>query len=1248
MKKLFLFSTLNFISIITFSQTNSFVCGTIDTNTIGNVESTIACQNSINYSPDEFTQTKNVRVTLHVIQKTDGTGNFQDTPLERNWLENTLFNGQVNYIMENLSPMNLSTTSAYIQNSKIKYIVDDIFFHQDTYLWDFSMGVGSSLAVSKANSIYNQFIINNPNVVNKTNSIHIFFVDGGGQPNQGRACNIGCSNWSLATNVYQNYLVNTPWNVAGLIRHELGHNLGLFHSWGGDGCDDTPTNNNCWNGPTCSNNVMDYNAGANALTECQLGKVHYNLLNSIRNVLIEDCYDTNSLIIDNYKLNEWNNERILPSNLIIKQGSTLKVNCLISMPKNGKIIIEQGGRLIVDGATITNNCGELWSGIEVRGDMNASQYTQGAQGILDILNGAVIENARFAVHTSEHDANGNYIWGTFGGIVRIRDSYFKNNVSGVDFGPYQNFLPTNPSVKRNDLSFIQSTEFTWDDNGNMVNLGRKPYSHIGMWNSHGIQLRGNKFSNDANITTYSVLERGRGIVSFDAEFRVDGKCTSLTYPCSSYDNSTFNNLTYGIQAENSNAFNSFVVRQSDFTNCLRGAYLKNVDYAEIVNSSFDIAEAFFGNSSYGIYLDNCSGYEIEENNFFTTAGNATYGIYTKASGTTANEIYNNQLNNLQIANQTEGVNGLVTPTTSDGLVFRCNQNSNTSTADIAVTTGVVNKNQGNCGTSLSPANNLFAGTATNDIWLNPSMPFMDYYHSSGNTQLVPANNFPPSAVTIQNCGGNPFNQSTNCPSRQQVVLLPATLLGNISSLKTQQQGLYDAIDNGNTKALINLINSTAPDWQIKNELMAASPYLSEQVLVAMLSKSPALPDWVVQQVLYANAPLTDKVFITMLQRTPALPNHIIHHLALESSPLSKEEQIAVIKRVPALPDWVITPVMIENSPLFDEVLITLMERTPKIADWSIRNIFVRNTPLSTEVTEVLDNQGYPNWLITNINNSPFVAGNAIEKPQPLSPLLEQYSEIGAVNHKIQLTENELFRTYLHDTTGTYGLNDVLVYLKQQKHSNEDKATCCAKKLSCALIKNKEHQEAQNTIDSLRQDSALTDFCDYYTALNELGQATPGTIDSITNAAITQTIESVANSTNAGKEKAGAEALLQFAGLDNFSETFEPLNTNLRTKSTDGKPAPGTIELIGKNLYDDYFKIYPNPNTGNFYVEYKIQENNQAYFIFTDISGKELWRKPFNDKKGVLTIKEDIQPGIYLYQIVINNTVFDSNKIVITQ
>jgi len=938
--------------------------------------------------------------------------------------------------------------------------------------------------------------------------------------------------------------------------------------------------------------------------------------------------------------------RDVVTNIVIKPGATLTINtgAIINVAKGKKIIIEQGARFIVNGATITNLCEEMWGGIEVRGDMNASQLTPGAQGVLDILNGAVIENARFAVHTSQHDANNNFIWGTFGGIVRVKDSFFKNNYHSIDFGTYQNFIPTN-NQPISDRSFIRNTEFTWDDNGNMIALGVLPISHIGMWDSHGINLTGNEFRNDASFTTYSPLERGTGILTFDAEFNLNQRCISTTFPCTAFDQPQFSNLTYGIKAENTNSFNSIVVKNSNFTNCLRGIYLKNMDFAEVVTSTFDVASELLGNPSYGLYLDNCSGYEVEESTFLTTTGNATYGIYTKASGTTANEIYNNSLNNLQIANQTEGENGTQPGIQiSNGLIFRCNQNTGITDADIAVTIGVVNKNQGNCGTALSPANNLFSGAA-NDIWLSSSMPFMDYFYSSGNTQLVPATNFPPSAVNAQGCTGPSFNQSLNCPSRQQLVNNPTGLLANISVLRTQQQGLTGVLDNGNTRTLINLINSAAPDWQIKNELMAASPYLSEEVLVAMLLKSPTLPDWVIQQVLYANTPLTDKVFITMLQQIPALPDHIIHHLALESSPLSVEEQLTLIKRVPALPDWVITPVMTENSPLFDEVLIALMERTPKLAHWSIRNIFVRNTPLSNEVVEVMDDQNYPNWLINNINNSPFVAGDAIDKPQPLSPLLEQYNAISAVNHEIQLTENELFRTYLHDTTGTYGLIDVINYLKQQEH--EDDATCCAKKLSCALIKNKEYQKAQRTIDSLRIDTNLTAFCDFHTALNDLSQATPGTVDSVTNIGIRQTAEAVANATNAGRERAGAEVLLEFSGIRIFSETFVPLNSNVRTSSNDkNKPKAGTVLQLNAAYKDDYVKVYPNPNNGKFFVEYSINEMQTGKFILTDLLGKEIWSSSLNKNKGNVTFNERIPQGVYLYQVIVNGEIYSVNKLII--
>ncbi|OFY89475.1 MAG: hypothetical protein A3K10_11720 [Bacteroidetes bacterium RIFCSPLOWO2_12_FULL_31_6] len=136
----------------------------------------------------------------------------------------------------------------------------------------------------------------------------------------------------------------------------------------------------------------------------------------------------------------------------------------------------------------------------------------------------------------------------------------------------------------------------------------------------------------------------------------------------------------------------------------------------------------------------------------------------------------------------------------------------------------------------------------------------------------------------------------------------------------------------------------------------------------------------------------------------------------------------------------------------------------------------------------------------------------------------------------------------------------------------------------------------------------------------------------------------------GREKAGAETLLQFAGLGNFLETFEPLSANLRTGSKEGQPAPGTIQILNSNYKDDLIKVYPNPNNGNFYLDYHIDELSNGYFILTDISGKEMWRKTLtkNNETVTLNLSQNTPPGMYLYQIVVNGEVFTIDKLIITQ
>ena len=316
--------------------------------------------------------------------------------------------------------------------------------------------------------------------------------------------------------------------------------------------------------------------------------------------------------------------------------------------------------------------------------------------------------------------------------------------------------------------------------------------------------------------------------------------------------------------------------------------------------------------SYGMYLDACSGYHVENNEFYETSTSpVTIGLIVNNSGTLSNEIYRNTFHNLKIATLSQNENR--NPDDDNGgLCYRCNKFiKNDSMAgpdnfDFAITfSGTytesigIAKNQGYLsGNTLAPAGNMFQPSPASSHYdfYNEGNPIDYYYHSQ---TLLPYRLRPrpeniygtvnPIPVDVQ------FNENS-CPS---------TLSGggsseNIENL-THAMGQSDSIggvlnalvDGGSTNVLnFDVATSTPPEaLQTRNELIAKSPYLSDTVMKTSVAKQDVLDNAMIRDVLVANphSAKSDEIINMLEDRINPMPDYMMEQILVGEDTVSALE-----------------------------------------------------------------------------------------------------------------------------------------------------------------------------------------------------------------------------------------------------------------------------------------------------------------------------------------------------------------------
>lgn len=572
--------------------------------------------------------------------------------------------------------------------------------------------------------------------------------------------------------------------------------------------------------------------------------------------------------------------------------------------------------MIIEHATLTNECGVMWGGTVVKGIPSSGQFLNTStdfanQGFVRLKPGAVIENAITGINASfiDYPTTGNNTWyptyvgGHGGGLVKAlgtsstnRNVIFRNCANAVNFYDYNK---NNNSSFENCLfianAYLNNEHYVdYQDPAGPARKGMLTF--VNNWAVGDLKFTNCTFKTDlSSPSTFNPRRdlRGRAYMSSDGGAIFDG-CT-------------FENVNRGLMCNNVYSFRKPVAKNCTFNSVWRAASFRSLNNPEFMNNTINMGDQcqfaqfdmnsditdIFSLQPFGIYYSAASGFKIRYNTINKPTSSSSiyqFGVVMNNTwnGTHLNQhsLYRNTINNV-----TFGVDMFQD---AQGVQIKCNDLNVSGIGILASPSSTILgkvSDQGNClpvntnGEYKAPAGNKFNqagisgtpcstgvhiaswyGNLANDFRYNQhsNSPYQSLCPSTGSTfpyinmTQVP-NNCVQTCATFNDCcpvlnsdNNNPWD---DYPDEDA-----------ISTMHSAIEDLEAPIIAGNAAELLEAIaDENITSSELKTTLLSADTYLSDAVLIAAINRTSFEYDDL-RDVLVANAFLRYPVLEALEER----------------------------------------------------------------------------------------------------------------------------------------------------------------------------------------------------------------------------------------------------------------------------------------------------------------------------------------------------------------------------------------------